>query len=302
MKTCPRCGARYSDDLSFCLQDGSRLAAVPTADISGNPTEQFRQETTNRSDVSNFETLPSQPVQAAPPTKRYQFSAVDPSSRMGCIVTVGVLGLVVVSGFALVASYYNFSGRSEVAMNDPKSANIANPPVVYNSAAPTNTAATSNSTANTPVTNRTETANVANVANAAPTPAATRKPAATPAPVQTEKSPAATPTPEPKPSQMPTIWPSDRKVIAGGNLNGRAISLPQPPFPPAARAAGAGGIVIVRVLIDEGGRVVAAEAIRGHPLLRAAAVSAARGARFSPTTIGGEPVRVRGVITYNFIY
>src|SRR5688572_28557190 len=91
------------------------------------------------------------------------------------------------------------------------------------------------------------------------------------------------------------------KQISGGVLNGKAISLPKPPYPPAARAVGASGAVSVQVLIDENGNVVSANAVTGHPLLRAAAVSAARSARFSPTVLSGQPVKVSGIITYNFV-
>ena len=91
------------------------------------------------------------------------------------------------------------------------------------------------------------------------------------------------------------------KQISGGVLNGKAISLPKPPYPPAAKAVRAGGSVSVQVLIDENGSVVSASAVSGHPLLRAAAASAARGARFSPTKLSGQPVKVSGVITYNFV-
>jgi periplasmic protein TonB len=91
------------------------------------------------------------------------------------------------------------------------------------------------------------------------------------------------------------------KQISGGVLNGKATSLPKPPYPPAARAVRASGAVTVQVLIDESGAVVSASAVSGHPLLRAAAVQAARGARFSPTQLSGQPVKVSGVITYNFV-
>jgi TonB family protein len=90
------------------------------------------------------------------------------------------------------------------------------------------------------------------------------------------------------------------KQIAGGVLNGKAISLPKPPYPPAARAVKASGAVTVQVLIDEAGNVISAEAVSGHPLLRAASVEAARSAQFSPTRLSGQPVKVSGVITYNF--
>jgi TonB family protein len=59
--------------------------------------------------------------------------------------------------------------------------------------------------------------------------------------------------------------------------------------------------VSVEVVIDEGGNVVAAKAVSGHPLLQSAAVSASRQARFAPTKLQGEPVKVKGLITYNFV-
>jgi protein TonB len=91
------------------------------------------------------------------------------------------------------------------------------------------------------------------------------------------------------------------KTVSGGVLNGKAVSLPKPPYPPAARAVRASGAVSVQVLIDETGRVVSASAASGHPLLQAAAVAAARQARFSPTMLSGQPVKVSGIITYNFV-
>ncbi len=106
---------------------------------------------------------------------------------------------------------------------------------------------------------------------------------------------AAPPPPPPPPKKEPP------KTISGGVLNGKATSLPKPPYPPAARAVRASGAVSVQVLISETGSVISASAVNGHPLLRAAAVSAARGARFSPTMLSGQPVKVSGVITYNFV-
>jgi len=103
--------------------------------------------------------------------------------------------------------------------------------------------------------------------------------------------------PPPPPPPKPKIT----KPVSGGVLNGRATSLPKPPYPPAARAVRASGAVTVQVLIDESGAVVSASAVSGHPLLRAAAVQAARGARFSPTQLSGQAVKVSGVITYNFV-
>jgi protein TonB len=102
------------------------------------------------------------------------------------------------------------------------------------------------------------------------------------------------PPPPPPPRPAP-------KTISGGVLNGKARSLPKPAYPPAARAIRASGAVTVQVTIDESGNVISASATGGHPLLRSAAASAARGAKFSPTMLSGQPVKVTGVITYNFV-
>ena len=105
---------------------------------------------------------------------------------------------------------------------------------------------------------------------------------------------------EPPPPEAPRPTPP-RAPISGGVLNGKAISLPKPQYPPIARAAHASGTVVVQVLIDENGSVVSAHAVSGHPLLQGAAVGAARQARFSPTKLSGQPVKVTGVIQYNFV-
>jgi protein TonB len=105
---------------------------------------------------------------------------------------------------------------------------------------------------------------------------------------------------EPPPPEAPKPTPP-RAPISGGVLNGKAINLPTPAYPPIARAAHAAGTVVVQVLIDENGSVVSAHAVSGHPLLQGAAVGAARQARFSPTKLSGQPVKVTGVIQYNFV-
>lgn len=91
-----------------------------------------------------------------------------------------------------------------------------------------------------------------------------------------------------------------RKPINGGVLNGKAIDLVHPKFPAAARAVRASGAVKIDVLISEKGKIISAEAISGHPLLVASARAAACSSRFSPTTLSGDPVKVRGVIVYVF--
>ena len=90
-------------------------------------------------------------------------------------------------------------------------------------------------------------------------------------------------------------------VIEGDVETGRALELPKPAYPPLARAANASGQVTVQVIIDVDGTVMAAAAVSGHPLLYGVSVEAARNSRFSPTKVEGKPVKVTGVITYNFV-
>src|SRR5947209_222947 len=105
----------------------------------------------------------------------------------------------------------------------------------------------------------------------------------------------------PPPPPQPTPKPVPKAPISGGVLNGKAISLPKPPYPAIAKAAHAAGTVTVQVTIDESGKVISAHAVGGHPLLQQAAVQAAYGARFTPTQLSGQPVKVTGVIQYNFV-
>lgn len=91
------------------------------------------------------------------------------------------------------------------------------------------------------------------------------------------------------------------KQIADDVLIGKALVLPRPAYPPAARVVRAGGSVSVQVVIDEEGNVVSARPVSGHPLLMSAAKAAALRAKFSPTLLQGSPVKVSGVITYNFV-
>ena len=103
------------------------------------------------------------------------------------------------------------------------------------------------------------------------------------------------------PPPAATPKPTPHAPISGGVLNGKAVHLVTPPYPAIARSAHASGSVQVQVLIDENGNVISAHAVSGHPLLQAAAVAAARASKFTPTKLSGQPVKVNGVIIYNFV-
>jgi protein TonB len=107
------------------------------------------------------------------------------------------------------------------------------------------------------------------------------------------------PPPPPKPTPEPTPVPKQIKV-SGGVLQGSALKRVQPQYPPIAKAARASGAVQIQVTISEEGRVIDAQVISGHPLLRDAALQAARQWVFKPTELSGVPVKVQGILTFNF--
>ena len=110
-------------------------------------------------------------------------------------------------------------------------------------------------------------------------------------------------TPKPSPKSAAEVEPKKEKprpMVSGGVVNGKATYLVKPQFPPAARAVRAGGAVNVQVVIDERGSVISASAVSGHQLLRKSAEDAARATKFTPTFLTGQPVKVTGVIVYNF--
>lgn len=257
MKTCPVCRKLYSDDLNYCLDDGSPLPSVPTHELTDRPTEILPHTTNQGSDISNAETIVSDTgrisssPQLTPPTQKvFHMSAVEPASRMGCVLSIGQVAaaLTVVVGLGIVGWLYTSRMGYETAG--------VNPP--FSNSKPANFAAN-----------------------------AMNKP---------------TDMGKPTPTTMATSTPSANggQKISGGVLNEKAISLPAPPYPPAARAVRAAGTVTVQVLVDENGLVVSANATSGHPLLRAAAEQAARAAKFEPARLGDKPVRFSGVIKYEF--
>lgn len=91
------------------------------------------------------------------------------------------------------------------------------------------------------------------------------------------------------------------RPVSGGVLNGTATSLPKPIYSDVAKRARVAGMVTVEVTVDEKGKVISARATSGPSLLHAPAVAAAYQAKFSPTLLSGQAVRVAGVINYNFV-
>jgi hypothetical protein len=95
------------------------------------------------------------------------------------------------------------------------------------------------------------------------------------------------------------IFPPE--TINGGIVNGKAVYLAKPDYPRAAHAERAGGVVNVHIVIDEKGVVLTADAVNGHPDLRYSSEEAACKAKFTPTLLSGHPVKVSGIVTFNFV-
>lgn len=107
--------------------------------------------------------------------------------------------------------------------------------------------------------------------------------------------------PDTTPPPVPVVKPPTTQRVTSVVLTSKAISLPQPAYPPIARQLHLGGTVAVQILVDEQGKVIMAQPISGHPTLTPAAKEAAMRARFTPTVLNGQAVKVQGVITYNFL-
>ena len=100
--------------------------------------------------------------------------------------------------------------------------------------------------------------------------------------------------------QTATVEPMKKITVSGGVLQRSAINKVQPPYPAEAKAARASGAVQVQVTISETGEVISADVVSGHPLLRDASLNAARQWKFKPTELSGQPVKVQGILTFNF--
>jgi len=104
--------------------------------------------------------------------------------------------------------------------------------------------------------------------------------------------------PDPPPAPDP---PKPPPVVSKGVITSQATYLPKPIYSEIAKRLRIQGTVSVQVLVDEQGRVISAKAVSGSSFLVPEAQKAALQARFSPTLLSGQPVKVSGLITYNFV-
>ena len=100
------------------------------------------------------------------------------------------------------------------------------------------------------------------------------------------------------PAQGETIT---TRVLVVGSLANQATARTMPTYPVLARRTRARGTVTVHLELDEQGKVAKILKVAGPAQLQEAAANAARSWRFTPTLVAGQPVRVSGYISFNFI-
>ena len=104
-----------------------------------------------------------------------------------------------------------------------------------------------------------------------------------------------------KPPEPPVAKPPTTERVTSKVLSSKALNLPQPAYPIIAKQAHVQGPVNVQILVDEQGKVISAQIVAGNPMLTSAAKEAAMRARFTPTILNGQAVKIQGVIIYNFV-
>jgi protein TonB len=102
------------------------------------------------------------------------------------------------------------------------------------------------------------------------------------------------------PPTVEALPPTPPRRVSRGVLQGSVIRRVEPIYSPMARSARISGLVQIEVVIDERGNVISATVVQGHPFLSQAALDAAWQWKFRPTLLNGEPIKVTGVLIFNF--
>lgn len=99
-----------------------------------------------------------------------------------------------------------------------------------------------------------------------------------------------------KPEKTVHDFSSMKISTPAGALNIKAKHLENPSVPNLRQSK---GIVIVRVILDETGKVIYSQTFYGHPAVKTLLVRAALKSTFEPIELNGKPVKVGGYIIYN---
>jgi len=321
MKYCPTCETRYDEEiLRFCMKDGTPLLEEEEPKFVAMPSESFDEPVeddpgdvtvvrrniptseydegrrpTPRIVVPTYEEAREQRARVAPPYN-------PPKSNTAKVVILTILGTVAVLAVAGMGIWLL---RRDNSANSNLNANVnanANANINANTNLGIDTNFNFNLNANFNSSTNLNTNVNTNVKTPTPTPRPS--PSVTPSPTPDEDAtptPSRTPIPTPQPTIIRPGSPTPRPLstpsrnLNGGVLNGMAVRLSRPIYPPMAKQIGASGEVRVQVAVDGNGNVISARAVSGHPLLRAAAESAARQSKMR-----SDAANSTGQIVYNF--
>ncbi len=95
-------------------------------------------------------------------------------------------------------------------------------------------------------------------------------------------------------------YPRKSPTVSRGFLNGLVLCGALPEYFPTTKNDDTSVIVKVDVFIDEAGEVIKAHAANDNSLLRQQVEKAVYQTRFCPTLLGGESMKVKGVLVYQF--
>jgi TonB family protein len=98
----------------------------------------------------------------------------------------------------------------------------------------------------------------------------------------------------------PEMRPEGPVKIGGNVREPKLITSVMPQYPPAARASGQQGDVVIETTIDKSGSVVRMHVVSGPTSLRSAAMEALRRWKYDPSRLDGEPVEVQMLVTIRF--
>ena len=339
MKYCPACQTKYDEEiLRFCTKDGTPLIDENQPSFTALPSESdkddFSEETVIRHNqpenpAPNIEekrksseriVIPTYEVREEPQVRTKPAVVYQPppqEANTTKLVLTTILGTLIILGsvggiFWVLSNQNADDGNRNINVNtnlNPIESNLNTNFNIDNSLMDFNLNTNSDLNANF---NTNFNANLRT-----PTPTPTRTPPPTPSPTPTNTNtnanntnvntpisninirPANTPSSTPRPT--PSATPLVNRPVNAGVLNGRAINLPKPAYPPIAKQVRAAGQVAVQVAVDELGNVTSARATSGHPLLRAPAEAAARQSKINPVKIGNKSVQATGILLYTFI-
>jgi TonB family protein len=320
MKYCPTCETRYDEEiLRFCMKDGTPLLDEEEPKFVAMPSESLNEvEDDDPGDVTVVRRNISVPPESETERPRIVVPTYEGSRRQETrarvappyqaprntakvvfLTILGTLAVLGVFGTAMWLLTRDHASNSNANVNMNANVNVN---------ANTNLGIDTNFNFNLNG-NFNSATNVNTNANAnlkTPTPTPTRTPTPTPSPTPADDdatpTPSRTPIPTPQPTIIrPGVSPTPRPAstpsrnLNGGVLNGMAVSLPRPIYPPMAKQIGVGGQVRVQVSVDSSGNVISARAVSGHPMLRSAAESAARQSKMRV-----DAANMTGQIVYNF--